>query len=261
MIPVSVIGRAIQTISEPERYVVVLQRFQALYFFDNNFKGEIVMRKQNTRIEKLSDEILESQKTRTNLLRWKLIICAILGAAGLGLGEYSKSTYTLLALIPLACVYVDLLCANTNLRIILIGRYLAWEKDSYESFVGRHRIVFCLEDWALYGSTYVISILLFIFSLFRLITNSLHKGNFLNNSCVLESITIIATCIITIVLLKWIINAYNILLNHREVCKGEDEKKIFLKKLSIKNPFLGCLIRFLSKEKSNDKKHRDNSHS
>jgi hypothetical protein len=37
-------------------------------------------------MDKLYDQIIETQKTRTQLLKWKLIIAAVLGSIGLGLG-------------------------------------------------------------------------------------------------------------------------------------------------------------------------------
>jgi hypothetical protein len=117
------------------------------------------MADMTARQKKLPDEILESQKTRSSLLKWKLVIVATLGSAGLGLTSgTSNSQIGLLSLIPFVCVYVDLLCTNINLRIILIGRYLAEEcSDSYELFAKERRNWFALEDWALYGSTYCVS--------------------------------------------------------------------------------------------------------
>lgn len=99
-----------------------------------------------SRQEKLPDEILEAQKTRSELLRWKLLLCAALGSAGLGLASGASASFIgLLALIPLACTYVDLLCTNINLRMIFIGRHLSAEGDPYELFVEKHRIVYCLQ--------------------------------------------------------------------------------------------------------------------
>ena len=60
-------------------------------------------------------EIVEAQKGRTDLLKWKLILVAALGALGLGINGFSKdakpalSLDLALCLIPLVCVYVDLL--------------------------------------------------------------------------------------------------------------------------------------------------------
>lgn len=38
-------------------------------------------------IDKLRDEIIESQKARTDLMKWKLILVAAIGAAGFGIGS------------------------------------------------------------------------------------------------------------------------------------------------------------------------------
>ena len=113
------------------------------------------MPEMTDRQKKLPDEILASQKTRSTLLKWKLAIVASLGAAGLGLtSATSKSQIGLLSLIPFVCVYVDLLCTNINLRIILIGRYLAekWA-DSYELFAKAHRKWFDLENGRAWSTT------------------------------------------------------------------------------------------------------------
>lgn len=39
-------------------------------------------------IDKLRDEIIESQKARTDLMKWKLILVAAIGAAGFGIGSH-----------------------------------------------------------------------------------------------------------------------------------------------------------------------------
>ncbi len=77
----------------------------------------------------LRDEIVESQKTRVDLLKWKIILAATLGAVALGFEGTPPSAAPfsheyLLCLIPLICLYVDLLCAHLNLRIMVIARYV-----------------------------------------------------------------------------------------------------------------------------------------
>ena len=84
----------------------------------------------------LRDEIIESQKARADLFKWKIILVAAIGAAVLGVGDplaagktageddmVSKREY-LLCLVPLVCVYTDILCAHMNLRIRVIGQFL-----------------------------------------------------------------------------------------------------------------------------------------
>jgi len=109
----------------------------------------------------LRDEIIESQKARADLFKWKIILVAAIGAAVLGVGDplagktagpddlVSKREY-LLCLVPLVCVYTDILCAHMNLRIRVIGQFLrihplgAVTDDSaaqaaYENFVHKAR--------------------------------------------------------------------------------------------------------------------------
>lgn len=106
------------------------------------------------RTNKLADEILGAHQARADFLKWKLILVAGLGAAGLGLGGENHPLRLLLALIPLVCLYVDLLCTNLKVRIIVIGSFFAnLRRDSYERYTQRNRDVFQMEDWALHWST------------------------------------------------------------------------------------------------------------
>ena len=71
----------------------------------------------------LRDEIIEAEKARTDLLKWKLIIVSGLGGAGLGFTGQSSvpgALYVLL-LIPAVCLYVDLMCRHLTLRIMVVG--------------------------------------------------------------------------------------------------------------------------------------------
>src|SRR5437879_5362705 len=100
-------------------------------------------------------EIIASQKARTDLLKWKMVLTAALGTVGLGLykpegptEEVSWAPFTLCC-IPLACIYVDLLCAHLSLRIKVIGTYFRKKAEvtaipdrqliSYEQFVQNAR--------------------------------------------------------------------------------------------------------------------------
>ena len=95
----------------------------------------------------LRSYIIEAHKARIDLFKWKLILTAGLGAAALGIlgtQNVTRAGY-LLALIPLVCLYVDLLCVDQTLRVVVIARYLhlvAAEKRKednaeYESFVSQ----------------------------------------------------------------------------------------------------------------------------
>mgnify|MGYP001794282614 FL=1 len=84
----------------------------------------------------LREEIIDAHRGRAELLKWKLILVAALGTVGLGFNvepwkraditmepEKVLSTYLLLCLIPLICVYVDSLCQHLYLRTIVIGTF------------------------------------------------------------------------------------------------------------------------------------------
>jgi hypothetical protein len=96
----------------------------------------------------LRAEIVEAQKAKLDLFKWKLILVAGLGAAASGLvGNHTASHPNFLfALIPLVCIYVDLLCRDQTLRIVVIARYLhlvhlahdnALSETAYETFVNK----------------------------------------------------------------------------------------------------------------------------
>lgn len=96
----------------------------------------------------LRGEIVEAEKARCDLLKWKLGLVAGLGAAGLGLGSYHTADcdfHYILCLIPLVCVYVDLLAKHMTLRIMVIGCFekcmaVAGNTESpYEQFAARAR--------------------------------------------------------------------------------------------------------------------------
>lgn len=122
-------------------------------------------------MSELRTEIVELEKARTDLLKWKLIGVAALGAAGLGFTEHQGGgdAYLVLALIPLVCFYVDLLCRHITLRVMVIGRFLrqtaSGQEAAYEWFctqsshmgAKQRTSAFALEDWALEWSTYLLS--------------------------------------------------------------------------------------------------------
>jgi hypothetical protein len=78
-------------------------------------------------------ELIETQKARTSLLKWKIAIVSVLAAVGLGI-MFPNTTTTqrgvLLCLIPLACLYVDMLHMSLGLRIHGIAAFLR-EKATY----------------------------------------------------------------------------------------------------------------------------------
>ena len=143
-------------------------------------------------------EILETQKLRSNLLQRKLILNAVLGGIGLGLigvrvypvaadqvgtsDLLSRHVYLILCLIPLVCVYLDLLCHDLNLRIFVIAKFLknprrvinkkSNNQDNinlqlkdywfYEKLCEEETEAFALESFALRTSSIAFSLLLII---------------------------------------------------------------------------------------------------
>jgi hypothetical protein len=77
----------------------------------------------------LRQEILNSQQTRSDLLKWKLGLIGAIGAIGLGLAgsRVSNNADLVLCAVPLVCVYVDFLCRHLSLRILVIGRFFETE--------------------------------------------------------------------------------------------------------------------------------------
>ena len=120
--------------------------------------------------KELRAEIVDAEKARVDFQKWKLVLVAGLGAAGLGLGGANSQPHLqLLCVIPLVCGYVDLLCKHITLRIMVIGTYVRKLNEGsrapgsvldYEGFVEKTRKKvqpFELEDWVMDGSTLVLS--------------------------------------------------------------------------------------------------------
>jgi hypothetical protein len=113
-------------------------------------------------------EAIEAQKNRSELLKWKLLIVA--GVSGTALGFSGKgpgSSYLALAILPLCCAYVDLLCWNLSLRIKAIGLFIlhgshgSAELRCYERFyreIGQVLPKASLESLALFWSTLIVSL-------------------------------------------------------------------------------------------------------
>lgn len=118
-------------------------------------------------IDKLRDEIIESEKARTDLMKWKLILVAAIGAAGLGLGSNASpngNPVVLLALIPFVCLYVDAICSHNEIRIMTIAQFLRTRDENsverkYEEYCTGHRWQFSLEGFALVVTTVGLSVL------------------------------------------------------------------------------------------------------
>lgn len=141
----------------------------------------------------LRQEIIESQRSQAEFLKWKLIAVAAIGGLALsysGVDDPKKSFWSgldqrfLLCLIPIICAYVDLISIHLMLRIVVIGTYLRKTKEllpnqetkDYESFLCDIRKLkdghpFMLELHALHGSSILISLLVLVFGLIIFFTN------------------------------------------------------------------------------------------
>jgi len=120
----------------------------------------------------LRTEIVECLKARIDLLKYKLLIIAILGSIGLGLSDKINKENAviapihLLCIIPFACIFVDSLCMHNNLRILVIAKFLQTKGNLYECFVSDLRVdsrwMLSLEDVALHLSSIVVSVILIV---------------------------------------------------------------------------------------------------
>jgi len=116
-------------------------------------------------IELAKNEMLEAQKERDSLMRWKLILVSTIGAAALGFSRESPlpNAEFALCLIPFTCVYVDILCRNLSIRTKMISQVLAQNlNDPLENFYQSYEESrgSSLESFALRTSTIVLSILI-----------------------------------------------------------------------------------------------------
>ncbi|HXU47263.1 MAG TPA: hypothetical protein VN783_17180 [Thermoanaerobaculia bacterium] len=101
----------------------------------------------------LRQEIRDTQKSESDILKWKFLAVAGVGSVALGgLRELvsfvapksvpgpapptapAEIAYGLLCLVPLICLYTDLICLHYTLRIITIGAFI---KRSYEAYRAR----------------------------------------------------------------------------------------------------------------------------
>lgn len=130
-------------------------------------------------VDKLREEIIESQKAQAAFAQWKLLLVAGFGAASLGAlpnAQVSVRSLALLCLLPFVCLYVDTLCYHSGIRVVTIARYLRvdaslseWRNDphshandlvavrDYEQFCARNRHRFGLEGIALLAVSLIVS--------------------------------------------------------------------------------------------------------
>jgi hypothetical protein len=93
--------------------------------------------------EAFRTEIIENQKARVDLVKWKLIIVAAVFAWSLNKDASNSQQLSFLAisLVPFVCLFVDSQCFHINLRTLVIGQFLRLYKpeprdqSQYEMFV------------------------------------------------------------------------------------------------------------------------------
>lgn len=73
----------------------------------------------------LRQELIETQKARSELIKWKLLLVSALGATGLGFAKSDSNinVEVLLCCIPFVCAYVDSQYVNLSLRIMGIATF------------------------------------------------------------------------------------------------------------------------------------------
>ena len=118
----------------------------------------------------LRSEIIESQKTQAEFLKWKLIATAAVASIAFGINQGEgghEGRPFLLCLVPLICAYVDLTSLHIMIRIIIIGSYLKAKGNDYERFVFNIRQAkitgpYVFEAVALHGSSLVFNIIIVV---------------------------------------------------------------------------------------------------
>ena len=147
-------------------------------------------------MSQLNTEIIETQKSRYDLLKWKMIVFAALSATGLGLSKGTTSYADLvLCCIPFVCVYIDMLWYHLSVRNAAIGYFRRkmsarrkldinsddTPKDSeyttyqewYEEFIEIAKGTYRLEKLCVYLSSVVFSTILIVLSVLDYFTNEI----------------------------------------------------------------------------------------
>ena len=118
--------------------------------------------------ETLRNEIIESEKSQSDILKWKLISIAGVSSVSFGIGNTTsvpEAAKLLICLVPLICAYVDLISLHLMIRIITIGAYLKQSGSHYEQFAFEIRNKtytnpFVFEAVVLHGSSLVFNIII-----------------------------------------------------------------------------------------------------
>lgn len=134
----------------------------------------------------LRNEIIESQKTQAEFLKWKLIAVSAVGSISLGFTPVAPPAANehglqlLLCAVPLICAYIDFVSLHIMIRIVTIGTYLKRIGSEYENFVflarKRRANPFVFETAALFGSSLVFNFVLFGISFTGVATDWLRQA-------------------------------------------------------------------------------------
>jgi hypothetical protein len=92
--------------------------------------------------EVFRSEIIANQKSRIDLIQWKLVIVAAVFAWSLNKGG-NQFSFWAICLVPFICLFVDCQCFHINLRTLVIGQFLrlydpkpeSTDQTEYEKFV------------------------------------------------------------------------------------------------------------------------------
>lgn len=131
----------------------------------------------------LASEITESQKVRSDLLKWKVIAVALIASVGLGISSKYLQFELALCVIPFVMSYIDALCIHINLRIFSIAKWHRTDKaeelednsefiymQEYEKFTVEafNAGAFNLEKWTIFYSSLVVNLVVVLTPLFGL---------------------------------------------------------------------------------------------
>jgi len=124
----------------------------------------------------LRAESIAAQTMRFDLAKFKLVTTAVLGSIAIGAGTTSgteKFPY-IMGLIPLVCIYIDLIADSKQIQILVIGAFLKTEKagifSRYEKYCSdlRSRKDIFIDSYAFYFSTMVLCIAITLFGVGQL---------------------------------------------------------------------------------------------
>lgn len=142
----------------------------------------------------LRTEIIESQKVRSDLMKWKIIAIAVIGSIGFGVSKTNNTFELALCIIPFVMAYIDALCLHITLRILSISKWHqsepAKELENNDEFIymGEYEKyaklawkagAFNLDKWTVFFSSLVINLALITAPLFDEENKLFQFGNYI----------------------------------------------------------------------------------